>query len=78
MLPTGFSIYRNVEIGRLSILNRLKPCSKKIRLENSDPLVTVPTPPAPTDVQPEDQNDIELADYLDDVLLEASNTQQST
>ena len=57
----------------------MKPCSKQIRLETSDPLVTVPTPPAPTDVQPEDQNDIELVDYLDDVdqlVPESSNTEQ--
>ena len=59
--------------------NHLNPCSKQIRLENSDPLVTVPTPPAPTDVQLEDQNDIELVDYLDDVdqlVPESSTTQQ--
>jgi len=32
--------------------------------------------PASIDVQPEDQNDIELVDYPNDESLETSNTQQ--
>ena len=41
--------------------------------------MTVPTLPAPTDVQQKDQNDIVLVDYLDDgdqLTLESSNAQQ--
>jgi len=40
--------------------------------------MTVPTPPVPTDIQSDDQNDIKLVDYLDDsdrCTLASNNTQ---
>jgi len=60
--------------------NRLKPCSKNIRLEGSEPLVTLPTPPVHSNVQSEDHNDIELVDYPDDCEYSSpeTNTTQQT
>jgi len=65
MLPAEFSIYKN-------------KCSKNIHLETSEPSETVLTPPVPTDVRSDDQNDNKLVDYLDDgdwCTLQSSNIQ---